>query len=72
MRAKKHGVLSAKLFNQLAGFDDLGRVEADGWLVQNQHSRVMQQRIGQAEALTISLGQVADRPTPDGFQPAAL
>ena len=57
-----HGVLLSQRVDQVTDLDDLQWVKADGWLIQDNHLRVAQQRLGNAHALAIALGQVLDQP----------
>ncbi len=41
---------SCKAFDQLPDRPDLVRIEADGWLVQDDQFRFMHQRVGQPDA----------------------
>jgi len=72
VRAQQHGVLAAQFANQVADFDDLARVQANGGLVKHQHGRIAHQRLRQAHALPVALGQVADNAVCHGRQAAAL
>ncbi len=54
------GVLAGQGPDEGADLGDLLGVETDGGLVQDQHLGVAQQRLGQAHALAIALGQLAD------------
>ena len=65
------GVLLAQFADQLARLADLRRVEAGGRLVEDQHRRVVQQRVGQADALAVALRQRADQLPAHVAQPAA-
>ena len=47
-------VIAAQLLDQPAGLDDLFRVESGGWLVEDQHVRVVEQRLGKADALFVA------------------
>ena len=46
----------------VADLDDLDGVEADRRLIEDHHARVAQQRLGDAHALTVALGEVFDQP----------
>ena len=50
---EKNGVLFAEFTNQAARFTDLGRIKAGRRFIQDQHSRISQQRVRQSNALTI-------------------
>ena len=51
----------AQLPDQVADFDDLVRVQADGRFVENQHAWIAQQRLRDADALAVTFGKVADK-----------
>ena len=51
----------AELPDQVADFDDLVRIQTDRWLVQNQHSRIAQQCLRNADALAVTFGKVTDQ-----------
>ena len=51
VRAQDDGVLAAERLDQVARLDDLLRVEAAGRLVEDEHGRIAEQRLGQADAL---------------------
>ena len=61
----------AQFLDQLADADDLRRVQANGGLIQNDELRAAQQRLRNAHALAITLGQAADEPGQHIFQPGA-
>ena len=48
-----------RLLDQLAGLDDLLGVEARRRLVQDQHVRVVEDGLGEADALAVALGELA-------------
>ncbi len=54
------GALFAHFADDVADFDDLGRVQADGGFIENQHFRAVEQRLRQANALPHPFGKVAD------------
>src|SRR5205823_10121315 len=56
------GVLAGERFDELAYLDDLGGIETDGGLVEDEHLGIAEQRLGEADALLLSLGEVADHP----------
>ena len=62
MGAQNDGVPLAQFMNQVADFNNLQRVKADGRLVQNDVRRVAQQCLRNANALAVALGQGADQP----------
>ena len=49
-----HRVLAGQIFDQLANFMDLLRIEADRRLVENQHRRIIQQRLRYTDALFVA------------------
>src|SRR5262245_4517152 len=51
----------AKLLEQTANFDASSRVEAAGWLVQQQYLRIVQQDAGQTQALGHAARQAGDK-----------
>ena len=55
------GVPFRKAADKVADVDNLFGVETHGGLVQNQHIRVADQRLGKPHTLTVALGQVADQ-----------
>ena len=55
MGAEQHRVFFAKLADQLAGLDDLDWVDTNGWLVQDEDIRLMEDRLGDSGALPVSL-----------------
>src|SRR5207244_3152746 len=58
--------------NERARGADLGRVESGGRLIEDEHGRIGEQRVGQADALAVALGEGADELPADIGQPAAL
>ena len=65
MGAQNDGVLAGQRLQQLADLDDLLGVEAGGRLVQNQDVGVVDDGLGQAHALPVALGELADEAVPD-------
>jgi hypothetical protein len=65
-------MLPAEFPDQPPRCDDLRGVQPDRRLVKDQHRRVVQQRVGQPDALAIALGQVADGLALHVIQPAAV
>ena len=53
--------LPAKTLDQVAHFDDLLGVEADGRLVENDHVGIVHQRLRQADALLVSAREPLDQ-----------
>ena len=60
--AQDNRVVAAQVFDEGADFNNLLGVQAHGGLVQNEHRGVADQRLGNAHALLIALGEVADEP----------
>ena len=58
VRAQDDRVIAGELLDQLARFDDLLRVEAGGRLVEDEDVRVVNQRLGEADALAVALRQL--------------
>ena len=52
-------MVAAEAFDQLASLDDLLRVEASRRLVENQHLGIVQQCLGEADALPIPFRQLS-------------
>ncbi len=59
--ADDHGVVLPQVLDQRPHFDDLGRVQAHGRLVQDDDLRVADQGLGDAHPLAVALGQVLDQ-----------
>lgn len=59
-----------QFLNEVSRFTNLCRVQADGWFVEDQNLGVMEQGIGEADALLHALGQLVDRPVDEVSQPA--
>ena len=55
---------------QAANFMNLPRIETDRRLVEHQHGRIVNQRLRQADALPIALGQLPANPVRHVGQPA--
>ncbi len=62
--AQDDRMLLAQGADEIARFDDLLRVEADGRLVQDQDGRRPDQGLRNAHALFVALGEVLDEPSP--------
>ena len=58
--------------DKIADFNDLNGVQADRWLVQDNDLRVSQQRLRNADALTIALGECADQTVAHSLNAGAL
>ena len=57
MRRKNDRVIFAQGFDEIANLDDLQRIEADRWFVQNNDLRISEKRLGNADTLLIALGE---------------
>jgi hypothetical protein len=62
MRRQDHRVLAGERADQGPDLGDLPGVEADGGLVEDEHIRVPEQRLREADALPVALRQLADHP----------
>ena len=60
--AQDDGVIARQAADQVAGLDDLLGVEAGGRLVQDQDVGVVDERLGQPDALPVALRQLAAVP----------
>ena len=58
MGAENHRVLAAQFLDQATRFDDLLRVEAGCRLVEDQHVRVVEQGLGEADSLPVALREL--------------
>ena len=58
--------------DQAADLADLDRVEADGRLVEDQHRRLVHDRLGEPDALAVALRERADHAAVHVAQAAAL
>ena len=47
----------AQRFDEIADLDDLQRIEADRWLVQNNDLRISEKRLGYSDTLLITFGK---------------
>ena len=68
----RHALFAGQLEQQLADLDDPGRVQAVGRLVQQEQLGVVQQRLGQPQALGVALREGAGPPVGVFGQPQAL
>ena len=59
---ENHRVVSPQVLDEGADLDDLLGVQAHGGLVQNEHRGIADECLGNAHALLVALGQVADEP----------
>ena len=57
---KQDRVLLAEVLDEVAHLPDLVRVEADGRLVEDEQVRLGDEGFGEADALAVALGKVAD------------
>src|ERR1019366_8459102 len=71
VRAEDDGVLAREGLQQLADFDDLLGVETAGGLIQDQHIRVVDDGLRDADTLAEAFGQLADQLGPNVAQGAA-
>ena len=62
----------AQVMDEVADLDHLGGIQANGGFVQNNHFGAAQQRGGNANALAVAFGQVADQPLFHFLQSGAL
>ena len=70
--AEQHGVIFAESADDFARFLDLPRVEARGGLIQQQYLGLAEQRLGETDALPVSLREFVDLALRDGLEPARL
>ena len=52
-------MIAGQAADEIAGLDDLLRVEAGGRLVEDQHFRVVNERLREADALPVALRELA-------------
>ena len=55
VRRKNDGMILAEVLDEVAYLNDLLRVETDGRLVENKHLRVADERLRNADTLTVAL-----------------
>ena len=60
VRGKNDGVISGETFDQVAHFDDLLGIEADGWFIENDYIGIVDQGLGDSYALLIAAGEALD------------
>ena len=70
MRGEDHGLGRGQLADERAHLVLLVRIEAVGGLVEHQYRRVVQERLGEADALLEALGEGFNRLPEDGLQVA--
>ena len=61
VRAEDDRVVAGQLLDELARLDDLLRVEAGGRFVEDEHVGIVDQGLGQADALPVALRSFAQR-----------
>ncbi len=61
VRGKNDGVRARQALDQVAHFDDLLGIEADGGLVEDDHVGIVHQRLGQAHALLVAARKPLDQ-----------
>src|ERR1700722_473161 len=61
MRAENDGVVAGQPLDQVTGFIDLFGIEARGWFIENQHIRVMDNRLRQTHSLAVAFGEFAQQ-----------
>ena len=54
MRAQQYRVLARESADHVPDFDDLFRVETNGRFIQNQHGRISDERLSEADALAVA------------------
>ena len=59
--AENNGVIAGQAANQLAGFVDLFGIQAGGGLVENQNIGIVDDGLGQSDALPVAFGELADQ-----------
>ena len=59
VRAQNDGVVAGQTLDEIASLVDLFRVQSGSGLVQNQHIRIVNDRLRQADPLSISLRKLA-------------
>src|SRR6266576_1157052 len=72
VRAENDRVVAGKALDQIPGFVDLFGIEARGRFVENQHIRVVNDGLRQADALAVALGKLPDDIVPDVGDRAAF
>ncbi len=60
VRAQNNRVIAREALDQVARFVDLLGIEARGRLVQNQHVRIVDDRLGEAHALAVTFRKLPD------------
>jgi hypothetical protein len=72
VRAEHDGVIARQAANEVACLDDLLRIEARGWLVQNQHIGIVNERLREADALLEAFRELAAVAIGDLADPGAI
>src|SRR5262249_902731 len=67
-----HRVLARETLDHLTDLDDLRRIETDGRLVQDEHRRIVDERLSQTDALPESAREMPDDASHDLGQTALL
>ena len=71
VRRQDHAVLIAQLANQRADLTNLIRIQANRGLVEDDHVRLVDDGLSDADALLVTLRQRADQPVADVLDAAA-
>ena len=61
VRAENDGVIAGEAFDQRPGFGNLLRIEARGRLIEDQHVRVVNDGLREADALPVAFRQLLDQ-----------
>ena len=61
VRTHEHGVASGQRTDQLPHFDDLARIKAVAWLVEDEDVRIVDQGLGKRRPLAIAARQCSRR-----------
>ena len=72
MRGDDDGHAAAEAGDEIADDEDLMRIQADGGLVHDNDGRLGEDGFGDADALAVAFGKLADDFVPDPFQVAEL
>jgi len=62
MSGEQDGMFTAKRFNELPDFDNLGRVKANSWLIQDNNFGIVDERLGQTQTLAVAAGNILNQP----------
>lgn len=63
MGGEEDGAVFSEAANELADFDDLGGVEADGWFIEDEEFGLVEDGLGEANALAVAFTELADGPS---------